>query len=177
MPILPSSRGAATRAWTGWSRRADWTSSSSSLSPRSQPDGNKPLTLTIDRGDKVSVEGELIKIRWEGEPAHALVTAAQAAAPEKPAPAMAELTELRSILDTATDGVVLLDRGGLILSANRSAEALFGYEELAGRPFTELFAPESVEVARNYLDGLVRDGVASLLNGGREVIGRARQGG
>ena len=29
-------------------------------------DGNKPLTMTIDRGDKVSVEGELIKIRWEG---------------------------------------------------------------------------------------------------------------
>ena len=67
--------------------------------------------------------------------------------------------------------------GGLIRSANRSAEALFGYEELAGRAFTELFAPESVDVAHNYLDGLVRDGVASLLNGGREVIGRVRQGG
>ena len=40
----------------------------------------------------------------------------------------------RSILDTATDGVILLDRHGLILSANRSAEALFGYEPQACRP-------------------------------------------
>ena len=40
---------------------------------------DKPLTLTIDRGDKVSVEGELIDITWQGEPAHALVTAAQVA--------------------------------------------------------------------------------------------------
>ena len=41
---------------------------------------------------------------------------------------------------------------------NRSAEALFGYEahELAGRPFTDLFAPESERAALDYLDGLPR---------------------
>ena len=37
-------------------------------------------------------------------------------------------SELRAILDTATDGVLVLDRDGRVLSANRSAEALFGYE-------------------------------------------------
>ena len=37
-----------------------------------------------------------------------------------------EARELRSILDTAIDGVVLLDREGRIISVNRSAEALFG---------------------------------------------------
>ncbi len=35
---------------------------------------------------------------------------------------------------------------------------------------------ESAAAAHEYLDGLVRDGVASLINGGREVIGRVRQG-
>ena len=32
------------------------------------------------------------------------------------------VTELRSILDTATDGVLVLDRAGRLLSANKSAD-------------------------------------------------------
>jgi PAS domain S-box-containing protein len=138
---------------------------------------DKSFTLSIDRGDKISIEGELINIHWAGEPAHALVTVAQPREPERLELAQAELAELKSILDTATDGVIVIDAQGLIVSANRSAEALFDYEELAGRAFSDLFAPESVEVAHNYLNGLTRDGVASLLNSGREVIGRVRQGG
>jgi PAS domain S-box-containing protein len=87
--------------------------------------------------------------------------------------------ELQSILHTATDGVILVEREGCILFLNRSAEALFGYEsaELAGRPFVDLFAPESHRIALDYLAGLSLNGVASVLNDGREVIGRVRQGG
>jgi PAS domain S-box-containing protein len=165
--------------------------------------GAKPLTLAVDRGDKISIEGELINIHWEGEPAHALVTAAPAQElsqneraqveraqiereqiertqieREKLELAQAEIAELRSILDTATDGVVMVDRQGRIISANRSAQALFDYgaEEFSGRAFTDLFAQDSAAAAQEYLDGLVRDGIASLINGGCEVIGRARQG-
>ena len=102
----------------------------------------------------------------------------QQAASSALAVAQAEGAELNSILDTATDGVVLIDRAGVILSSNRSAEALFGYEsrELVGRSLFDLFAPESLDTASEYLDGLRQDG-ARLLNGGREVIGRVRQGG
>ena len=96
---------------------------------------DKSLTLAIDRGDKISVRGELIDITWQGEPAHALVTVAQSAPaagdPDKLARAQAELAELESILDTATDGVLLLDARGFIGSANRSAQALFGYESMS----------------------------------------------
>ena len=93
--------------------------------------------------------------------------------------AQAELAELGSILDTATDGVILLDRQRLVLSANRSAQALFGDDphELIGHPFSELFAAESVEVASGYLDDFTRGDAVSLPNSGREVIGRVRQGG
>src|SRR5262249_3104863 len=112
----------------------------------------KPLTLSIDRGNKASIAGELTDIRWNGEPAHALIISAPEASSEKREQAQAELAELKSILDTATDGVILLDAQGRILSGNRSAEALFGYDELAGRAFAELFAPESAEVAQHYLD-------------------------
>jgi PAS domain S-box-containing protein len=87
--------------------------------------------------------------------------------------------ELESVLETATDGVVVVDREGLILATNRSVEALFGYEshELIGRSFVDLFAPESHRTAHDYLSGLMREGVARVLNDGREVIGRVQQGG
>jgi PAS domain S-box-containing protein len=91
----------------------------------------------------------------------------------------AENRELKSIIDTATDGIVVIARDGGVVELSRSAEALFGYEadELRGRPFVELFAPESRGAAQDYLDGLARDGLTSVLAGGRELIGRVRQGG
>jgi len=141
--------------------------------------GGRTLTLAVDRGDRTSIESELIDIEWQGEPAHALITASPSADRETRAQAQAEIDELRSILDTATDGVVIIDRRGIVISANRSAQALFSYDahEISGRAFADLFAPTSVEVAHDYLDGLIRDGVAGLINGGREVTGRVRQGG
>lgn len=89
------------------------------------------------------------------------------------------VAELTAMLDTATDGVVTVDGRGRILSLNRSAEALFGYDqrEVTGELFTLLFAPESHSPALDYLDGLIGGGVASLMNDGREIVGRVRQGG
>jgi PAS domain S-box-containing protein len=87
--------------------------------------------------------------------------------------------ELESVVETATDGVVVVDRDSVILASNRSAEALFGYEshELINRSFVDLFAPESQRAAHDYLNRLMREGVGSVLNDGREVIGRVQQGG
>lgn len=87
--------------------------------------------------------------------------------------------ELRAILDTATDGVVTLTGQGLILALNRSAEALFGVEtdEVRSQPFTRLLAPASHRIVNDYLEGLSRNGVASLLNDGREVLALERKGG
>ncbi|MEX0345708.1 MAG: PAS domain S-box protein [Rhizobiaceae bacterium] len=88
------------------------------------------------------------------------------------------IQELTAILDTATDGVVLLTPSGAIRSLNHSAEALFGFEssELLGKQFKVLFAIESQNAAADYLSGLSGNGVASVLNDGREVIGREAQG-
>lgn len=91
----------------------------------------------------------------------------------------ARIAELSAMLDTATDGVVSLDGGGRILALNKTAEALFGYDqrEVTGELFTLLFASESHAPALDYLEGLKGGGVASILNDGREVLGRVRQGG
>jgi PAS domain S-box-containing protein len=87
--------------------------------------------------------------------------------------------ELKTVLDTATDGVVVFEPDGRIVSANRSAEALFGYEaaDLKARTFADLFVPESRTAALGYLASLGHGGVGSLINEGREFAGQVRQGG
>ncbi|HZR76510.1 PAS domain S-box protein [Bradyrhizobium sp.] len=91
----------------------------------------------------------------------------------------ANAEELAAILDTTADGILMFDAEGKINSCNRSAEALFGYdgEELVQRNLGQLFAPESESVVRNYLESISGDGVASLLEHGREVLGRINGGG
>jgi len=90
-----------------------------------------------------------------------------------------EAQELRSILETATDGVVILDNDGTIRSMNGSACALFNYDEgeTQGQPFAMLFAHESQRAVMDYVSGLAEHGVSSVLNDGREVIGREASGG
>ncbi|PWW01371.1 PAS domain S-box-containing protein [Hoeflea marina] len=90
-----------------------------------------------------------------------------------------EASELRSILETATDGVIILRADGSIRSMNRSACALFNYDEqeTRGKPFAMLFAHESQRAVMDYVSGLANHGVSSVLNDGREVIGREAAGG
>jgi PAS domain S-box-containing protein len=148
--------------------------------------GAKTLAITKASGEQLPVEGRLFAIPWERETVLALVLMLAASSDEKQKSAElalrraeSETQELVAILDTATDGVIMLDNEGHILTGNRSAEALFGYDshELPGLSFADLFAPESQRTALDYLDGLTRAGVASVLNDGREVIGRVREGG
>lgn len=89
-----------------------------------------------------------------------------------------EADELSSILDTATDGIVILDSGGTIKSLSPSAEVLFGFDalEIVGKPFTLLLATESQRSVADYIAGMSGKGVASIMNDGREVIGREARG-
>jgi PAS domain S-box-containing protein len=115
----------------------------------------------------------------EQEAAHAAALARVRDLETAEAERSARARELEAILDTATDGVVVTDETGRILSLNRSAEALFGYEaaEVVGDAITVLLAPESHIVALTYLERLRSSGMDRALNDGREVAGRVRQGG
>ncbi|WP_048648685.1 PAS domain S-box protein [Nitratireductor soli] len=88
------------------------------------------------------------------------------------------LAEMRAIVDTATDGVAIIDNDGTVRSTNRPAEALFGFDgdDVVGKPFTALFAIESQRAVQEHLNSLSDNGVASVLNDGLEVIGREAQG-
>ncbi|RLQ87241.1 ATP-binding protein [Notoacmeibacter ruber] len=98
---------------------------------------------------------------------------------ETAAPLRRHVEELTAILDTATDGVVLLTPEGDIRAMNRSSEALFGddAESLRDRPFRQLFAYESRLTIDAYLASLRESERASVLNDGREVIGKEKGGG
>ncbi|MFZ4531456.1 MAG: PAS domain-containing sensor histidine kinase [Alsobacter sp.] len=146
------------------------------------------VMIATRSGETLAVDARLQTIPWNGLPA-TLMSFRRAADFEQTQLLRAaeldlqrrgaEVGELRTILDTATDGVVILDSAGRIHAINRSGEALFGYDqnEVAGETFITLFAPDSHATALDYLEGLRSNGVASVMNDGREVVGRVRQGG
>ena len=162
---------------------------SSVYEDETQAPGEAGRTFAISgrNGEPIPVEARLLSAPWEGESALVYVLRRAGAGLDERLEASelalreAEATtrELRAILDTATDGVLLIDREGKILGINRSAEALFGFDanEVEGQSFTMLFAQESGRAVVDYLDGLATNGVASVLNDGREVLGRVREGG
>jgi PAS domain S-box-containing protein len=79
--------------------------------------------------------------------------------------------ELRAILDTASDGIIMLDGEGTIRSFSAGAEALFGKPkaEVVGERFEVLLTPETRKTFRDYLSALADSGLASIFNDGREV--------
>jgi PAS domain S-box-containing protein len=105
--------------------------------------------------------------------------AAAVSAPPPPAVGHAYAEDLAAILDTTAEGIVMFDAEGNIHACNRSAEALFGCdgEDFLRRHLGDLFATESQRAVAEYFDGVRGAGVASLLDHGRDVLGRVAKGG
>ncbi|MET0678353.1 MAG: PAS domain S-box protein, partial [Bradyrhizobium sp.] len=160
----------------------------------STSDAGKPVRISASapvEGDAPSAaaEARLHTISWDGDAALALIfactrpEAASVPAPGEPAAVpdagQANAEELAAILDTTADGVVTFDADGNIKTANRSAEALFGRDgsEIVQRNLSDLFASESRHAVFDYLASIKAAGVASLLDHGREMLGRESKGG
>ncbi|MHA1559256.1 MAG: histidine kinase dimerization/phospho-acceptor domain-containing protein [Alphaproteobacteria bacterium] len=151
--------------------------------PADVDDADYRAALKSSDGSLVIAESHLYLVPWEGGQA-TMLSVRDPAAQSKTEPGdqgatLARIGELEAVLDTATDGTLVIDRGGSILSLNQAAEALFGIDaaDALGRHFTFLLAEESQRPANDYLDGLAQNGVASVLNDGREVIGKVPNGG
>ena len=122
---------------------------------------DRHMRLKTRDGKELPVEAFLQSVPWNGGKALLLVLSRagrRGSAGQSPliAELEARVAEMRTIIDTATDGVVLMSRDGNIRSISRPAEALFGMDsdEVAGKPFVSLFAIESQRAARDYLNGL-----------------------
>jgi PAS domain S-box-containing protein len=151
------------------------------------------LKVRLAGGGSRAVDARMHSVPWNGgrglmisiteRPVKPAAAPAPAAVVEEPTQelkkAQALIAEMDTILETATDGVLVINAHGTITKANRSAEALFGASraDIEGAPLTDYLAPESHRAALDYLDGLARNGVASILNDGREVLGRVSAGG
>jgi PAS domain S-box-containing protein len=166
-------------------------------SASSTSDTGTPVTISANQASEhapaSATEARLHTISWDDDSALALIfsnpqtTSAGVAAamrdaiaaPEPSAVGQANAEELGAILDTTAEGIVMFDAEGNINSCNRSAEALFGYDgaELVEHNLTELFALESQPAVLDYLQGIKSAGVASLLDHGRDLLGRVRGGG
>lgn len=165
----------------------------------STSDTGTPVTISASQPDgehapPQAVDAHLYTIAWDGDSALALIFSGPHRAGADLAAAIAEATplvaepspvghanaeELGAILDTTAEGIVMFDAEGNINSANRSAEALFGYDgaELAKRNLADLFAPESQHAVFDYLASIKSAGVESLLDHGRDTLGRVAKGG
>jgi PAS domain S-box-containing protein len=170
----------------------------SAASSTSQAGTPVTISATVANGEQplATTEAHLHTIDWDGASAHALICALPQPAPVVAAPVMAspmvmipdeaepeagdaDAEDLAAILDTTAEGIVMFDAEGNIHACNRSAEALFGYdgEALMQQNLVTLFAPESQHVVIDYLESLKSQDIASLLDHGREVLGREKKGG
>ncbi|MDB5021640.1 MAG: sensor histidine kinase [Pedobacter sp.] len=85
---------------------------------------------------------------------------------------------LKSIIETAIDGIITIDRKGLIETLNPAALTLFGYqiEEVVGRNINVLMPEPDKSAHDEYLGRYEQTGKKTIIGKGREVRGLRKDG-
>ncbi len=154
------------------------------------------LFLRTADGGRLPVSFHLQAISWQGARALALtlrpehagsdgldapVTLTQDAVRDAPAKISrdGDVAELHAILDTSTDGILILDEKRHIRSISSSASALFGVEsqDVIGEDVDILFAEESHGDLETQVNRLLEGRGGDVMPEGLEVIGRETGGG
>jgi PAS domain S-box-containing protein len=85
---------------------------------------------------------------------------------------------LRSIVESAVDGIILIDERGAIEAFNPAAERIFGYsfEEVCGRNVKMLMPGPYRDEHDSYLQAYVRTGIPKVIGIGRDALGLRKNG-
>lgn len=84
--------------------------------------------------------------------------------------------QLAAVIQTATDGIIIIDQLGIILKVNNAASELFGYhlDELIGRNINMLMPKRYSEKHDGYLQNYHTTGEKKIIGIGREVEGKKK---
>lgn len=85
---------------------------------------------------------------------------------------------LKAVVNTAVDGVILIDARGCVLEFNPACEKLFGYiaDEVIGKN-VKMLMPTSYRVEHDgYIRNFLKTGERKIIGTGREVLGQRRDG-
>ncbi len=93
-------------------------------------------------------------------------------------PKMPDAAEFQALLDTAVDGIIVIDITGRILQFNPAAERLFGYfgVEVIGSDVGILMPEPDKARHGEYLERYLRTGEPHIIGIGREVLGERANG-
>jgi two-component system sensor kinase FixL len=154
-----------------------------------------PLLERVGRGEQVAPH-ETVRLAKDGRPVNVRVTAspirnaarrlvgatmvARDITDRMRLDAALRTTEARwrAIIDSAVDGVIVIDEQGLIESFNPAAERMFGYseQEILGRNVNALMPSPDRERHDAYIRRYVDTGEARIIGRGREVTAVRRDG-
>lgn len=85
---------------------------------------------------------------------------------------------MRTIVDTAVDGIITIDSAGIVRAFNGAAESIFGWsaDEVVGRNIRMLMPEPQRSQHDGYLQHYLQTGVAKIIGSGREVVGMRKDG-
>ncbi|MGE0585374.1 MAG: nitrogen regulation protein NR(II) [Flavobacteriaceae bacterium] len=85
---------------------------------------------------------------------------------------------MASVLDTAVQGIIVIDERGTMLAYNKACEAMFGYsaEETLGRNVRMIMTSVDREAHDTYISNYLHTGERKIIGIGRAVEGRHRDG-
>lgn len=94
------------------------------------------------------------------------------------APPTVSEAQLLSVLDTAVDGIVVMDDHGRIILYNKACETLFGYtaDEVRGKNVKVLMPADYARAHDGYVSNYLSTGEKKIIGIGREVRARHRDG-
>ena len=197
--VVATDVGGLVRLWNGGAERIFGYSSEEMIGrPLSvlMPGGKGAFTPVLDRlaagqqverhdAIRIAKHARVVRVSIAGMPvrdadgrtvgAVAVVREASGAAPVDAAHADARF---RAILDSAVDGVIVIDERGCIESFNPAAERLFGYPEaeVLGRNVSVLMPAPYRDEHDGYVARYLETAIPKIIGIGREVTGLRRDG-